>query len=69
MSADLEQTKRKKKKRRSGDFEENPDDYEPLYCHCQQPSGGEMVACENSECPYEWFHFQCVGLEAAVCDI
>lgn len=23
-----------------------------------------MVACENSECTVEWFHFQCVGLTA-----
>ncbi len=20
-----------------------------------------MIACENSECPIEWFHFSCVG--------
>ena len=23
-----------------------------------------MVACDNAECPYEWFHFECVGLSA-----
>uniref|UniRef100_A0A914UWF7 Zinc finger PHD-type domain-containing protein n=1 Tax=Plectus sambesii TaxID=2011161 RepID=A0A914UWF7_9BILA len=22
-----------------------------------------MVGCDNSECPIEWFHFGCVGLE------
>jgi hypothetical protein len=21
-----------------------------------------MVACDNPECPIEWFHFACVGL-------
>jgi len=21
-----------------------------------------MVGCENDACPYEWFHYACVGL-------
>jgi inhibitor of growth protein 3 len=21
-----------------------------------------MVACDNDSCPYEWFHWKCVGL-------
>ncbi|VDP94911.1 unnamed protein product [Echinostoma caproni] len=25
-------------------------------------SYGEMVACDNRDCPIEWFHFECVGL-------
>lgn len=33
------------------------------YCVCQRPSEGLMVACDNPQCPYEWFHFQCVGLQ------
>ncbi|KAA8497039.1 Inhibitor of growth protein 3 [Porphyridium purpureum] len=37
---------------------------EPRYCMCNQVSYGEMVACENENCPYEWFHYQCVGLSA-----
>ena len=28
-----------------------------------QVSAGEMIACDNSQCPYEWFHFSCVQLE------
>jgi len=40
------------------------DPSEPTYCYCNQVSYGEMVACENPDCPYEWFHFQCVGLTA-----
>jgi hypothetical protein len=24
------------------------------YCICQQRSYGEMVGCDNEECPYEW---------------
>lgn len=38
------------------------DPSEPKYCHCQRISFGEMIACENQDCPYEWFHFGCVGL-------
>ena len=38
------------------------DPNEPTYCLCQQVSYGEMVGCDNYDCPIEWFHFQCVGL-------
>ncbi|VEL25963.1 unnamed protein product [Protopolystoma xenopodis] len=39
------------------------DPNEPIYCFCHQVSFGEMVACDNPSCPYEWFHFGCVGLK------
>jgi hypothetical protein len=29
------------------------DDSKP-YCICQQPSFGQMIACDDSECEYEW---------------
>lgn len=36
---------------------------EPLYCTCNAPATGRMVACENTRCKRgEWFHFKCVGL-------
>jgi len=38
------------------------DPNEPTYCLCQQVSYGEMIGCDNFECPIEWFHFGCVGL-------
>ncbi|GMF05886.1 unnamed protein product [Ambrosiozyma monospora] len=38
----------------------NEDD--ELYCFCQQVSYGDMIACDNSNCKYEWFHYGCVGL-------
>jgi hypothetical protein len=38
------------------------DPNEPTYCTCHKVSYGEMVGCDNSECPIEWFHFGCVGL-------
>ncbi|KAK4220123.1 hypothetical protein QBC37DRAFT_1935 [Rhypophila decipiens] len=34
------------------------------YCLCQNVSFGNMVACDNQECPYEWFHWDCVGLKS-----
>lgn len=37
---------------------------EPLYCYCDQVSFGEMIGCDNPDCPIEWFHYDCVGLEA-----
>lgn len=38
---------------------------EPKYCVCNQTSYGDMVACDNEECPIEWFHYPCVGITAA----
>ncbi len=38
------------------------DPNEPTYCLCHQVSFGEMIGCDNLDCPIEWFHFQCVGL-------
>ncbi|KAF7993125.1 hypothetical protein HCN44_005906 [Aphidius gifuensis] len=47
---------------------ENPDwtydPNEPRYCICNQVSYGDMVACDNSDCPFEWFHYPCVGITA-----
>jgi len=42
----------------------NFDPNEPRYCICNQVSYGDMVACDNEDCPYEWFHYPCVGIEA-----
>lgn len=38
------------------------DPNEPTYCLCHQVSYGEMIGCDNMDCPIEWFHFACVGL-------
>jgi len=38
------------------------DPNEPTYCLCQQVSYGEMIGCDNQDCPIEWFHFGCMGL-------
>jgi len=42
--------------------EEGEGEDKRLYCMCQQVSYGSMVGCDDKECPYEWFHWGCVGL-------
>jgi hypothetical protein len=34
------------------------------YFFPSQVSYGDMVACDNEDCPYEWFHYPCVGITA-----
>ncbi|EPQ65104.1 Subunit of the NuA4 histone acetyltransferase complex [Blumeria graminis f. sp. tritici 96224] len=34
------------------------------YCTCQSVSYGDMVACDNPGCEFEWFHWSCVGLKS-----
>jgi len=52
----------------SDDNEQNEAGYEDegddnkLYCICHSVSHGNMVACDNENCPYEWFHWECVGM-------
>ncbi|KAH3663684.1 hypothetical protein OGAPHI_005085 [Ogataea philodendri] len=41
----------------------NSNEEDELYCFCQQVSYGNMIACDNSDCKYEWFHYDCVGLK------
>ncbi|XP_054710334.1 inhibitor of growth protein 3-like [Uloborus diversus] len=40
----------------------NYDPNEPRYCICNQVSYGDMVACDHKDCPFEWFHYPCVGI-------
>jgi inhibitor of growth protein 3 len=44
-----------------GDDDEGEDD--KRYCFCNQRSYGEMVACENDDCPYQWFHTGCLNMK------
>ncbi|KAI1334739.1 inhibitor of growth proteins N-terminal histone-binding-domain-containing protein [Xylariaceae sp. FL0016] len=43
---------------------EDEDEEGKKYCLCQHVSYGDMVACDNDDCPYEWFHWNCVGLKS-----
>jgi inhibitor of growth protein 3 len=41
--------------------EEESDDTK--YCFCQRVSFGDMVACDNDNCQFQWFHWECVGIK------
>uniref|UniRef100_A0A8C5YTY3 Zinc finger PHD-type domain-containing protein n=1 Tax=Marmota marmota marmota TaxID=9994 RepID=A0A8C5YTY3_MARMA len=60
-------SKKKKRSKAKAEREASPTDLpidpnEPTYCLGNQVSYGEMIGCDNDECPIEWFHFSCVGL-------
>lgn len=38
------------------------DSNEPKFCICRGVSHGDMIACDNDECPIEWFHYACVNI-------
>mmetsp|Transcript_27827 Transcript_27827/g.96265 ORF Transcript_27827/g.96265 Transcript_27827/m.96265 type:complete len:206 (-) Transcript_27827:92-709(-) len=70
-SAEDRSSKRKKRaSRKAQEAEEDAgveveaeDDEQRLYCFCRRVSYGDMIACDNTRCRYEWFHLPCVGLE------
>lgn len=47
------------------EVESDEDGDEPRYCYCNEISYGHMIACDNDDCPREWFHLACVNLEKA----
>jgi inhibitor of growth protein 3 len=47
-----------------GEPEDDERDDDKKYCVCQNVSFGDMVACDNDNCPMEWFHWNCVGLKS-----
>ncbi|TQS36982.1 hypothetical protein Golomagni_02557 [Golovinomyces magnicellulatus] len=52
---------------RNDDAVDNEDDDgvdDRKYCTCQSISYGDMVACDNPKCEFEWFHWSCVGLKS-----
>ncbi|TMW68154.1 hypothetical protein Poli38472_007826 [Pythium oligandrum] len=50
------------KKTESKKNNDNGEDNE-LYCICNQPSYGNMIACDGKKCPNpsQWYHLECVG--------
>lgn len=36
---------------------------EQVFCSCKGPSYGNMIACDNLDCPIQWFHYECVGIK------
>ena len=43
------------------------EDPDRLYCYCRCPYDevSQMIGCDANDCPYEWFHFECVGISEA----
>lgn len=35
---------------------------EPKYCWCRGSEEGAVVACDREQCPFQWFHFECIGI-------
>ncbi|GAA5886312.1 hypothetical protein JCM6882_001600 [Rhodosporidiobolus microsporus] len=68
---EMQKHERKEKKKEMKREEEQAakgmpiDPNEPVYCYCRRVSFGEMIACENDDCPREWFHLDCVNLSEA----
>ena len=36
-----------------------------VYCTCQRPAFGQMIACDGVNCSGEWFHYPCVQITRA----
>lgn len=34
----------------------------PLYCFCRRVGSNSMIGCDNEDCEFEWFHWECVGI-------
>ncbi|KAF8914323.1 hypothetical protein CPB84DRAFT_1758980 [Gymnopilus junonius] len=47
---------------------EDVDDDTTLYCLCHKQSYGDMIGCDNPDCPYQWFHISCVGVKTPLPD-
>ncbi|THC98718.1 hypothetical protein EYZ11_001781 [Aspergillus tanneri] len=66
-SADMSESENASETRRADedmDDEEEDEGNEDtkVYCTCRSVSHGDMVACDNEDCEFEWFHWKCVGL-------
>ena len=42
--------------------DDDNEDYEKLWCYCNQPSYGEMIFCDHTSCPIKWFHCDCLRI-------
>ncbi|KKK20879.1 hypothetical protein P175DRAFT_0501002 [Aspergillus ochraceoroseus IBT 24754] len=66
-SADISDSENASETRRGDDDMDEDDEDEgnedtKVYCTCRTVSHGDMVACDNENCKFEWFHWKCVGL-------
>ncbi|KAI9043555.1 putative PHD finger domain protein [Aspergillus affinis] len=66
-SADMSDSENASENRRGDDDMDDEEEDEgnedtKVYCTCRSVSHGDMVACDNEDCEFEWFHWKCVGL-------
>lgn len=47
----------------SGAGQEEDESDDTKYCFCQRVSFGDMVACDNDDCRFQWFHWECVNIK------
>ena len=40
--------------------------YQKIYYFCQKPSFGQMIACDNLKCKFEWFHYSWINITRTV---
>ena len=38
---------------------------EDKWCLCRDGEYGKMIACDDENCEFQWFHLDCVGLTKA----
>ena len=50
--------------KRAEEEEAGEEEDDEIYCFCQKVSYGDMVGCDNDNCKYQWFHWDCVGLKS-----
>lgn len=36
---------------------------EKTFCLCNRKSYGDMIACDNDNCLFQWFHYKCVDIK------
>lgn len=46
----------------SADSKEKENESPKQFCYCRKGEVGSMIACDNPDCPVEWFHWTCVGV-------
>lgn len=60
-----EEVKEEVKEEDQEEEEEEEEVKDRVYCYCNGPGTGRMVACDGKHCEREWFHFRCIGLKTA----
>ncbi|KAL3465172.1 inhibitor of growth proteins N-terminal histone-binding-domain-containing protein [Aspergillus heterothallicus] len=65
-SADVSDSENNSERRGDDEMDDDEEDEgnedTRVYCTCRTVSHGDMVACDNENCKFEWFHWKCVGL-------